>query len=222
MAWILENQSMLGGLLSEPGYLAPFLVLVLCGFGLPVPEEITMLGAGFLLYQGEVDMAPIIAVCLAGTLLGDSVPFFIGRRFGRRALQLKAIRRVVHPERLRAIERRFDRQGALAVFVCRFIRLRLPTWFTAGTLGMPYAKFIAYDGLEPASSLRRSCLAASPQRLSVMESKIEELHQILGFVVLPSRRCSSANDFDGGRARRRTPDSAPARRPEPPPDGDRP
>lgn len=228
MAWILENQPLLGGLLSEPGYLAPFLVLVLCGFGLPVPEEVTMLGAGFLLYQGEVDMAPIIAVCLAGTLLGDSVPFFIGRRFGRRALELQAIRRIVHPERLRAIERRFERQGALAVFVCRFIPgLRLPTWFTAGTLGMPYAKFIAFDGLGAVILTPTLILLGreSGERLSDLETKFEDLHQILGFVVLAlgamllSRMWISRRWQGQGR---RTPESDRARGPEPPPDGDRP
>lgn len=228
MAWIFENQPLLGGLLSEPGYLAPFVVLVLCGFGLPVPEEITMLGAGFLLYQGEVDVAPIIAVCLAGTLLGDSVPFLIGRRFGRHALQHKAVRRVVHPERLRAIERRFERRGALAVFICRFIPgLRLPTWFTAGTLGMPYLKFIAFDGLGALILTPTLILLGreSGERLSELESKIDDLHQILGFVVLALAAMLLSHLWISKRwqgQERRSTDTARSRGVEPPPDGDRP
>ena len=55
------------------GYLAPFTVLVLCGFGFPLPEEVTMLGSGFLLYQGRVDGLAIVGVCFAATLIGDSV-----------------------------------------------------------------------------------------------------------------------------------------------------
>ena len=228
MAWILEAHPILGDLLSEPGYLAPFLVLVLCGFGLPVPEEITMLGAGFLLYRGQVDAAPIIAVCFAGTLLGDSVPFLIGRKFGRRALRLKAIRRVVHPERLRAIERRFERQGPLAVFVCRFLPgLRLPTWFSAGTLGMPYLKFIAFDGLgalilTPALILLGR---ASGEKLAEMESRIDDLHQILGFVVLALAATFLSHLWISRRSQgssRRSPDTGRARGTEGPPDGDRP
>jgi membrane protein DedA with SNARE-associated domain len=228
VAWILEAEPLLGGLLSEPGYLAPFLVLVLCGFGLPVPEEITMLGAGFLLYQGEVDAAPIIAVCFAGTLLGDSVPFMVGRRFGRRALRNKAIRRAVHPERLRAIERRFDRQGPLAVFVCRFIPgLRLPTWFTAGSLGMPYLKFIAFDGLGAAILTPTLILLGreSGEQLAELEARIDDLHQILGFVVLALVAILLSHLWISRRWQgqpRRTPDSARAKGAEAPPDGDRP
>lgn len=228
MAWILENQELLGGFLSEPGYLAPFVVLVLCGFGLPVPEEITMLGAGFLLYQGEVDVAPIIAVCIAGTLLGDSVPFFIGRRFGRRALQHKAIRRVVHPERLRAIESRFERRGPLAVFICRFLPgLRLPTWFTAGTLGMTYPKFIAFDGLGAIILTPTLILLGreSGERLNEMKSKVDDLHQILGFVVLALAATLLSHLWISkrwpGQGRRSTDNARPGGA-EPPPDGDRP
>ena len=228
VAWILDNQPLLGGLLSEPDTWRRSWSWCCAASGCPCRRRSRCSGAGFLLYQGEVDLAPIIAVCLAGTLLGDSVPFFIGRRFGRRALELKPIRRVVHPERLRAIERRFERQGALAVFVCRFIPgLRLPTWFTAGTLGMPYAKFIAYDGLGAIILTPTLILLGreSGERLSVMESKIEDLHQILGFVVLALGAMLLSHLWVSRRWQgqaRRTQDSAPARGPEPPPDGDRP
>lgn len=178
---------MLSGFFSEFGYLAPFTVLVLCGFGFPLPEEVTMLGSGFLLYQGRVEGLPIVAVCFAATLLGDSVPYWFGRVYGRKALKVRAVRRVLHPERLRAIERRFRRNDTRAVFVCRFLPgLRLPAWFTAGTLGMGYPRFLAVDALGAAimTPLFVWLGFESGEKIAELESKVENLHQILGFVVL--------------------------------------
>lgn len=187
MAWILALAAPFVSLLRESGYLAPFAVLVLCGFGLPVPEEITFLGAGFLLYQGEVELAPMIAVCVAGTLIGDSVPFWVGRRFGRRALRVRAVRRAVHPERLRAIQRLFRRQGARAVLACRFIPgLRIPAWFTAGTLGMPYHRFLAIDAIGALVMVPIFVLLgrASGEKIAELQGTVASVHQVGAFAAL--------------------------------------
>ena len=187
IALLIEDPSALSGFFSEFGYLAPFTILLLCGFGLPIPEEVTMIGSGFLLYQGRVEALPILAVCFTATLLGDSIPYWLGRTYGRRALKVKAVRRVIHPERLRALRRRFQRNGSRAVFVCRFLPgVRLPAWFTAGTLGMRYPHFLAVDGLG-ALLMTPAFIAlgyASGEKIAELESTVENLHQILGFVVL--------------------------------------
>lgn len=169
------------------GYLAPFVVLVLCGFGLPLPEEVTMLGAGFLAHRGQVEFVPVVLVCMLATLIGDSVPYSVGRRFGRRALRSRAVRRALHPERLRSIERRFERSGLWAVFICRFLPgVRLPAWFTAGTLGIPYHRFIAVDAL--GAALMTPAFVAlgrfSGEQIAELEGRVEGLTQILGFVAL--------------------------------------
>lgn len=181
------EQSAVTQFLTRFGYLGPFLVLLACGFGLPVPEEVTMLGSGFLLHQGRVEAVPIVAVCWVATLMGDSVPYWVGRRWGRSALSFGPLARILHAERMAAIEKRFERSGARAVFFCRFLPgLRLPAWFTAGTLGMRYPRFIATDG---AGALIMTPLFValgyhSGEKISELEAKVENLHEILGFVVL--------------------------------------
>lgn len=188
--WLMSASPSDGTFLSEylgTGYLAPFVVLLLCGFGLPIPEEITMLGAGFLAHRGDVEFVPVMLVCFVATLLGDSIPYFVGRRFGRRALRSRMVRRAVHPERLRSIERRFARMGLWAVFVCRFLPgVRLPAWFTAGTLGIPYHRFIAVDAL--GAALMTPTFVAlghySGGKITELEGRVEGLTQILGFVAL--------------------------------------
>ena len=215
---LIEAQSTLSRFFSEFGYLAPFTVLVLCGFGFPLPEEVTMLGSGFLLYQGRVEGLAILGVCFTATLIGDSIPYWLGRIYGRKALKIKAVRRILHPERLNNIERRFQRNDTRAVFVCRFLPgLRLPAWFTAGTLGMSYARFLAVDAAGAAimTPLFIWLGFASGEKIAELEATVENLHQILGFVVLGLAVVLLVRMTISSRAARSERD------PEPP-DGDRP
>lgn len=228
---ITEGQSALSAFFAELGYFGPFLVLVACGFGFPLPEEVTMLGAGFLVYEGEVEALPVVGVCWAATLIGDSVPYWVGRRFGRSALRIGPVARVLHPERMGSIERRFERNGSWAVFACRFVPgLRLPAWFTAGTLGMPYLRFIAIDGLGAMIMTPLFVLLGytSGEKIAQLEQRVENLHQILGFVAMSLvaillARYAFKGGGDGGPG---GPEEAAAPAPGPDtddePDGDRP
>jgi len=129
-------------------YLAPFTVLMLCGLGLPLPEEVTLIGCGLLVAQGHVPFLPITLLCSTAILLGDSIPFLIGRRWGLAALKTRWVARVLHPERFAQLERKFADNGDLSVFTCRFLPgLRIPGYFVAGTLGMSYTRFLALDSL---------------------------------------------------------------------------
>jgi len=129
-------------------YLAPFTVLMLCGLGLPLPEEITLIGCGLLVAHDHVGFWEITGVCSAAILLGDSIPFWLGRRWGLAALKSRLVARVLHPERFAQLERKFADNGNWAIFTCRFLPgLRIPGYFTAGTLGMSYTRFILLDGL---------------------------------------------------------------------------
>ncbi|MBL8861604.1 MAG: DedA family protein [Planctomycetes bacterium] len=129
-------------------YLAPFTVLMLCGLGLPLPEEITLIGCGLLVAQGHVGFWEITAVCAFAILFGDSIPFWLGRRFGLAALRMRFVTKVLHPERFASLERKFAENGNWAIFTCRFLPgLRIPGYFVAGTLGMSYTRFLALDGL---------------------------------------------------------------------------
>ena len=148
---LLLAQSLVRRYFEDAGYLAPFLILLLAGAGLPVPEEVTMTGSGFLCFRGAVEFWPIVVTCYTATLLGDSIPYWLGRRYGMSALRFRVVAKVVHPERMALLERRFEQHGNWAVFTCRFLPgVRLPGWFMAGTLGMSYTRFIILDGIAAA------------------------------------------------------------------------
>jgi membrane protein DedA with SNARE-associated domain len=138
-------------------YIAPFCVLMLCGLGAPLPEEVTLIGCGFLLSQEAVDFLPITLVCTAAILLGDSIPFWLGHHYGLAALKTRWVAKVLHPERFAKLERRFADSGNWAVFTCRFLPgLRIPGYFVAGTLRMSYLRFLTIDVIGVALSVPTS------------------------------------------------------------------
>ena len=80
-------------LTSVIGYLEPygpislviiFLILVACGFGFPLPEDIPLMAGGFLVGVGILNFWVTIIVAMAGVLIGDGVIYFIGKTQGKK------------------------------------------------------------------------------------------------------------------------------------------
>jgi membrane protein DedA with SNARE-associated domain len=152
-------------------YLGPFVVLLLCGLGLPIPEEATLITCGVLLHGGDVDFVSITLVCSSAILLGDSVPYWLGRHYGMRALQVGWVRRVLHPERFARFEARFAKHGDWATFFLRFLPgARIAGYFVVGTMRMSYLRFMAIDALGVLISVPTSIYAAK-----LAKQKLEEL-----------------------------------------------
>ena len=168
-------------------YMAPFTVLLLCGLGLPLPEEVALIGSGILLFQGKVQFVPITVVCSIAILLGDSIPYWLGRHYGLAALKTRWVAKILHPERFAALERRFAEHGNYAVFTCRFLPgLRIPGYFVAGTLRMSYPRFMFIDFMGvlisvPASIFLGRVFGDSVQTL---KKSVHDLHLWLALGVL--------------------------------------
>jgi membrane protein DedA with SNARE-associated domain len=126
----------------------PFLVLILCGLGLPVPEDIVLVAAGAL---GEIDgrrWIEVSALMYAGVMLGDSTIFFAGRFFGTRLRASRWFQRYFSEKKQAKVEDLFERYHSWVLFVGRFLPgLRAPIFFTAGSTRVKYWKFFFFDGL---------------------------------------------------------------------------
>ncbi len=184
---LLEISDTLGTIFLEFSYLAPFVVLLLCGIGLPLPEEVTLIGAGILYHHGDVEFFPIVAVCTAAILLGDSLPFWLGRRYGMRALRIPWVARVLHPERFARLQKRFAEHGNWATFMCRFFAgVRIPGYFVAGTMGMRYSRFLALDLIGALVSVPTSIYLGKlfGDSMETLKGKVHDMHLILGFLAL--------------------------------------
>jgi membrane protein DedA with SNARE-associated domain len=129
-------------------YLIVFVLLVACGFGMPMPEDVILFAAGMLAYYKTANVKVMIAVCFCGVMLGDSAVFTIGALYGRKLRKTRIMRRLLPPKRLKLVRHKLHEQGNKVIFAARFMPgLRTPIFFSAGTLHLPFRIFLFYDGL---------------------------------------------------------------------------
>ncbi len=126
----------------------PFIVLILCGLGLPVPEDIVLVAAGALAETDGRGWLEASAVMYAGVMLGDSTIFFAGRHFGAKLRTAPWFRRNFSEKKQAKVEALFERYHSTVLFVGRFLPgLRAPIFFTAGSTRVKFWKFFLFDGL---------------------------------------------------------------------------
>lgn len=134
--------------MKESPYLAIFIAMLLCGVGFPFPEELVLVGAGYAAYTGSAHPGLALASCIFAILTGDMVPFMLGRLFGPKLLRIRLVRGWITKERLASFDHWFRKHGRLTIFVARFMTgLRVPAFFTAGSIHMNPLKFLLVDGL---------------------------------------------------------------------------
>jgi len=125
-----------------------FALLILCGFGLPLPEDIVLITAGLVTAANGDSWIGASIIMYAGVLAGDSLIFGIGYRFGPDLLAKTWIQRWLTPARQDRISEMFAKHGAVAFFLARFMPgLRAPVFCMAGAMGARYLKFLLFDGL---------------------------------------------------------------------------
>ena len=139
----------LRGYITDYGYWAVGISLLLENAGIPLPGETILLLASFLAYsQHELQLSYIILVAVCAATLGDNLGFAIGYRGGRPLLD-----RYRHVFRIRTStiergERLFDEYGAATIFFARFIfGLRVIAGPLAGVLRMPWKAFALFNFL---------------------------------------------------------------------------
>jgi membrane protein DedA with SNARE-associated domain len=136
------------GYIAAVGYPALFGLLFLCGFGLPVPEDIPLIIAGALIAKGSMTWfwAGLLAWC--GIIGGDVCLYWISRKLGPRVTKLPLIRSHITQERLDRVGKMFDKYGVGVVGVGRLIAgIRGAMVICAGTIRFNFLTFIIADSL---------------------------------------------------------------------------
>lgn len=133
----------------EYGYAAVFFVLVICGFGVPIPEDLTLVTGGVISGMGYTNPHIMFAVGMLGVLAGDGVMFAAGRIWRQKILKFKPIARIMTPKRYAQVQEKFDKYGNWVLFVARFLPgLRTAVFVTAGiSRKVSYLRFLIMDGL---------------------------------------------------------------------------
>ncbi|MBL9038697.1 MAG: DedA family protein [Archangium sp.] len=141
-----------GGAVS---YLLVFAILIACGLGVPLPEDVSLILGGYLVYSEKAHLLQMMGVGYLGIIIGDSMVFFAGRRIGSKVGQKPGgfFARIVTPEKRARVEQLFKRHGEKIVMIARFLPgVRSPAYFTAGSVGMKWSHFAFYDSVAALAS----------------------------------------------------------------------
>jgi membrane protein DedA with SNARE-associated domain len=123
-------------------------MLLICGLGVPLPEDITLIAAGILSAVGSISLWGAMAAGFFGVLAGDAFLYTVGRTYGRRAFELPVIRTIMTPRRVSLAERKIMRNSHFICFTARFLPgLRSPIFLMAGIMGVRPLTFYCLDGL---------------------------------------------------------------------------
>lgn len=134
--------------LSDYGYAAVALFVLLENFGLPLPGEAVLVTGAIFTVSGRLDLSLLVLVAVAAAVMGDNLGYALGR-FGGRSLAVRLGRRFgVSTEHLDRVERFFSRHGAKVVVAARFLPLlRHLNGISAGLSRMRWARFLIANAL---------------------------------------------------------------------------
>ncbi|MDY3983538.1 MAG: DedA family protein [Veillonellaceae bacterium] len=131
--------------LQEYGYVAMFVAMVLENANIPIPSEVVLGFAGYLIAQHIFDMTTTIIVGSLAGIIGSVLSYWIGQ-YGGRPLLLKYGKYVFFNEhKFQMAENLFDKYGGAAVFFGRLIPgVRTFISLPAGIARYPMHKFILW------------------------------------------------------------------------------
>jgi membrane protein DedA with SNARE-associated domain len=114
--------------------------------GFVLPGETAAVLGGVVASHGHVALWLMIAVVIAAAVVGDSVGYEVGRRFGTQLLNSRMLRK--HRHKLGKAQGFLLRHGGKAVFLGRFtafFRAVMPG--LTGVSQMPYRRFLSFNAL---------------------------------------------------------------------------
>jgi len=184
----------------EPTQVYSFIILFMfaSSFGLPVPEEITLITAGLVAnmahdpikypppYPGAegVDTLTLCIVCFLAVFLSDLVIYLLGKIFGGRIIKMKFFQKQVEGKTFSRINTWFQKYGGWCCGIFRFTPgLRFPGHMSCGLLGIPLWKFIAIDGTAALISVPTQVYLVATYG-DVILDKLTEFKLYLGIILL--------------------------------------
>lgn len=141
ISWILAT-------VHDWGYAGIFILMALESTVLPVPSELVLIPAGYLAYQGKMNLLLIILTSTVGSLAGASLNYAFALWVGRPFLNRWGKYFFVRPALLHKTDVFFERHGKISTFTGRLIPgIRHLISLPAGLARMNLAAFAFYTCL---------------------------------------------------------------------------
>jgi membrane protein DedA with SNARE-associated domain len=133
-------------LYSSYSYVVIFIVLVLSGVGLAVPEELMVMLSGFIIARGIVRPGPMIVFCIFGVFFSDLSAFLLGHFYGQSIKEQKLVGQLFNFRRMRKVEKYSKLLGNWLIFFGRFATgIRPLVFLVAGISKLNLIRFIVID-----------------------------------------------------------------------------
>jgi membrane-associated protein len=114
--------------------------------GLIAPGETAIVLGGVVAAQGEISLPAVLAIAWVAAALGDIASFALGARLGRRFIHRHGPRVGMTSPRVDRVERFYERHGAKAILVGRFVGIiRAVSPFLAGSSGLKFRAFLPWS-----------------------------------------------------------------------------
>lgn len=129
--------------LDHISYVGIIAVLLLTGFGLPLPEEVPIVAAGIASSVGTLNPWWAFLSCVVGALSGDTILYAIGYHFGHSLIyRHPRVAALLHADREAKLEQMLRKHEVKVLVLSRFmIGVRAPVYLAAGVLRVPFARF---------------------------------------------------------------------------------
>lgn len=135
-------------IVHQLGYIGIFIMTFVESTFVPIPAEVTMIPAGYLVHQGKMEFIPALIASIIGTVGGSLFNYWIARKYGRDLFIRYGKYLMMTPAKLTKLENFFYEHGVISTFTGRLIPgLRHYISFPAGLAKMKLSKFIIYTGL---------------------------------------------------------------------------
>lgn len=156
-------ETFITGFMTDWGYMALFAIMLLENMNIPIPSEIVLGFAGFLVSRGIFGFWTTVLVGTAAGLIGSLLSYWMGAKGGREILLRFSTKGGITTKKLIAADSWFNNYGGMAVFTGRllpgirtFISLpagiaqySLPHFIFYTILGtVPWTIFLVYIGSE--------------------------------------------------------------------------
>ena len=138
--------TLLQDIIIEHGYVSIFFCLALGIVGLPVPDEILMMTAGYFSSLGLLYFPLSLSISVFGAMTGMLCSYALGRKFGKPLLWKYGIWIRLTTKRLEKTESWFEHYGPWAICIGYYIPgLRHLTCYLAGMSAMSLRKYLLYS-----------------------------------------------------------------------------
>lgn len=183
----------------QPYQVYGFIVLFMTAssFGLPIPEEMTLVSAGLVAYMAKhpdqfpppypgaegVNLFILAVVCFVAVLGSDLIIYFLGKFFGRKIIKTKFFNNNIGQERFDKINKAFNKYSYWACGLFRFTPgVRFPGHMSCGLMGIPLWQFLLVDGTAALLSVPTQVILVANYG-EIILAKIQEFKIALAIII---------------------------------------